>query len=128
MSRNFEPRYLSYDPEIGMCFLRYLNCHTESEYSDVSAPPLLNYPCGISMVCRGTGVETRIAVGPLGKVTCVQGKFSALAIHLSIDLHTTVIFVILPCLRGSVIIFRQQSKYEGSSGVVGYERRHKHHP
>ena len=36
---------------------------SESEYSDMSSAPLLDYPSGICVVFRVLGVETRIAFG-----------------------------------------------------------------
>lgn len=103
--------------------------HTESEYSDVSSPPLLDYPCWISMVYRGTSIEARIAVGPLRKFTCIRSKSSAFFDKLANRFtKQTVISVFPPCLRRRVVPFPRQPTHEGYSGIVGCERRHNHDP
>ena len=59
----------------------------------MSSPTLLDYPCWIFMVYRGSSVKTRISVGPSWKSTCIQGKLPSLVISSSIDLQNKQSFM-----------------------------------
>ena len=59
----------------------------------MSSPTLLDYPCWIFMVYRGSSVKTRISVSPSWKSTCIQGKLPSLVISSSIDLQNKQSFM-----------------------------------
>ena len=78
--------------------------HIESQYSNVSSPPLLDYPCRISLVYWSTGDKTRIVVGPVRKFIFIQGKFFPRVIGLSMDSHNNSHFS-LPFMPSRTLYF-----------------------
>ena len=62
-----------------------LHTENESEYSDMSSTPLLNYPSRICVVFRVISVETWITFGTIRKVTHMEGKLFILVDAYVID-------------------------------------------